>query len=57
MNMNKYLGVNLTKKLKELYIENNRTFHFTTVTPLVKAHGSGSLAVIPGPVASATTGY
>ena len=54
--MNKYLGVNLTKKLKELYIENNRTFHFTTVTPLVKAQGSGSLAVIPRPVASATTG-
>ena len=56
MNMNKYLGVNLTKKLKELYIENNRTFHFTTVTPLVKAQGSGSLAVIPRPMASATTG-
>ena len=52
--MNKYLGVNLTKKLKKLYIENNRTFHFKTVKHLVKAQDSGSLTVIPRPAASAT---
>ena len=52
--MNKYLGVNLTKKLKKLYIENNRTFHFKTAKRLVKAQDRGSLTVIPRPAASAT---